>query len=200
MVLFLLGRRADSAKGAAMSGLRDVRLLEEFPEADLEQLAKHLVEVTLAPNGILFWEGDPGDRMYFVRDGVLIVSKAVADGVDEVLARVGTGDVLGEMSVLDGRPRCATVRAETRARLLGLDRACFEQLIAGNPGVAALFFRAHARAAVARLRASDELVAETARWALESTGLELHDSAPTPGARPSPAAAVSSPGRTHAVA
>ena len=174
--------------------LRDVPLFKEFPAADIENLAARLVEVTVVPRDVLFWEGDPGQHMYFVREGTLIVSKAVADGVDEVLARVGCGEVLGDMSVLDGSPRCATVRAETRAILLALDRESFERFIAESPRVAALFFRAHVRAAVARLRASDDLVAETARWGLESTGLEIQGAVSPDGGRPS--VASDAPSRT----
>lgn len=175
--------------------VRDIRLFGEFPAADLQNLASRLVEVALAPGEVLFWEGDPGDHMYFVREGTLLVSKAVADGVDEVLARLGAGEVLGEMSVLDGSPRCATVRAESRAVLFVLSRQSFEEIVAASPRLAALFFRAHARAAVARLRASDDLVTETARWGLESTGLDIQGAAPADGGRPSPTART--PAREH---
>ena len=153
--------------------LRDVRLLEEFSDADVENLAGRLLEVRLAPGRVLFWEGDHGDHMYFVREGVLVVSKTVTSGVEEVLARVGPGEFVGEMSLLDGAPRCATARAETHAVLLALDRRSFEEFVAGSPRVAALFFRAQVRATVARLRTSDELVAETVRWGLEATGLDV---------------------------
>lgn len=153
--------------------LRDVRLLKDFSAAEIEDLASRVVPVTVGRGDVLFWEGDPGDHMYFVRDGVLVVTKIVAEGVDEVLARVGPGEFLGEMSLLDGAPRCATARAETPAVLYALDRRNFEEFIAESPQVAALFFRAHARVAVARLRASDDLVTETARWGLESTGLDV---------------------------
>lgn len=160
-----------------MNDLRDVSLFTDFSPSDIAELAARVVEVRLAPQQALFWEGDAGEHIYFVGAGTLLVSKAVADGVDEVLAHVGPGEVLGEMSVLDGRPRCATVRAETPACLLALHRDDFERVIAEHPRRAALFFRAHARAAVARLRESDDLVTETARWALESTGLDVGDSA-----------------------
>jgi CRP-like cAMP-binding protein len=141
--------------GAAMDRircLRNVLLLKDFTPMDLEDLAGHLVEVTLTPGQVLFWEGAAGNQMYFVVDGVLIVSKAVSDKMDEVLARLGPGEVLGEMSLLDGAPRSATVRAATRARLFALDRDNFHGFIGTSPRVAALFFRAHGVMAVSRLR------------------------------------------------
>lgn len=157
----------------AVRCLRDVRLLEELSDADVENLAGRLRELRLTPGRVLFWEGDPGDHMYFVREGVLVVSKTVTSGVEEVLARVGPGEFLGEMSLLDGAPRCATARAETPTVLLALDRRSLDEFVTGSPRVAALFFRAQVRATVARLRTSDELVAETVRWGLEATGLDV---------------------------
>jgi CRP-like cAMP-binding protein len=160
-----------------VSCLRDVRLLKDFSAAEVAALADRVVKVTVGRGDVLFWEGDPGDHMYFVREGQLVISKIVADGVDEVLGRVGPGEFLGEMSLLDGAPRCATARAETPAVLYALDRRNFEEFIAESPRVAALFFRAQAATVVERLRASDDLVTETARWGLESTGLDVRANA-----------------------
>jgi CRP/FNR family transcriptional regulator len=111
--------------------------------------------------------------MYFVADGILIISKAVTDDMDEVRARLGPGEVLGEMSLLDGAPRSATARAATRARLFALDRDNFNAFIGASPRLAAAFFRAHGAVAVSRLRASGNLVAEVTGWGLEATGLDV---------------------------
>jgi CRP-like cAMP-binding protein len=153
--------------------LREVRLFREFAPADLAALAAGLRERALRRGQVLFREGDPGEEMFLVRDGVVVVSKAVTGRVEQVLARVTRGDFFGEMSLFDRSPRSATVQAESDAALLVLDRAALRTLTRENPRAAAAFFEALVHVFIERLRASGELVAEVTRWGLEATGLDV---------------------------
>jgi len=96
--------------------LREVRLFTAFAEADLVALAQRLRERTLKKNQVLFREGDPGDEMFLIRRGTVLVSKIVKARVEQLLNRQGPGEFFGEMSLLDGSPRSATIQAETEAR------------------------------------------------------------------------------------
>lgn len=152
--------------------LRGVGLLREFNAAELSDLAARLSERRVMRGQALCEEGNTGDEMFFVRRGTVIVSTAVTGDVEEVLARFGPGEFFGEMSLFDGAPRSATVRAESDVVLLALDRKHFEAFVAASPHVAAVFFRAHSQAVAQRLRGSNTLVAEVVRWGLEATGLD----------------------------
>ena len=153
--------------------LRDVRLFREFTAPDLAALANTLRPRSLRRGQVLFREGDPGEEMFLVRDGVVVVSKAVTGRVEQVLARVARGDFFGEMSLFDRSPRSATVQAETDAALLVLDRTALRALTRESPRAAAAFFEALVHVFIERLRASGDLVAEVTRWGLEATGLDV---------------------------
>jgi CRP-like cAMP-binding protein len=153
--------------------LREIRLFTAFAEADLTALAQRLRARTLKKNQMLFREGDPGDEMFLVRGGAVIVSKVVKGRVEQLLNRIGPGEFFGEMSLLDGASRSATVQAETDATLLVLDRKSLNQLIEASPHAAAALFYAMVHVFMDRLRASDVRLTEATRWGLEATGLDV---------------------------
>jgi CRP/FNR family cyclic AMP-dependent transcriptional regulator len=153
--------------------LRDVRLFTLFGDPELAALAGSLRELHLRRNQVLFREGDSGDEMFIVRHGSVLVSKAIRGRVEQVLDHVRPTDFFGEMSLLDGSPRSATVQAETDAALLALDRQSLERLTATNPNAAVAFFHAMVHVFIERLRRSTHQVAEATRWGLEATGLDV---------------------------
>src|SRR2546427_3012459 len=92
--------------------------------------------------------------MFIVRQGAVLVSKAIRGRVEQVLDHVRPADFFGEMSLLDGSPRSATVQAETDATLLALDRVGLQRLTDTNPRAAAAFFHALVHVFIERLRRS----------------------------------------------
>jgi CRP-like cAMP-binding protein len=155
------------------SFLAGVRLFRGASAADLEALAQRLRERSLKKGHILFRAGEPGQEMFVVRRGTVVISKPVSGEVEQVLARFTTGDFFGEMSLFDGSPRSATVQAETDVTLLVLHRQDLDRLTELNPAAAAAFFHALVLVFIERLRISGELVAEVTRWGLEATGLDV---------------------------
>ncbi len=88
------------------------------------------------PKGtVLFREGEPGKEMYVVQSGRVNVSKKAGD-VEKILASLGPGEFLGEMSILNNRPRSATATCAEDARLLVVDAKTFEAMIRGNAEIA----------------------------------------------------------------
>jgi CRP-like cAMP-binding protein len=69
-------------------------------------------EMQLAPRQVLFREGDPGDALYVVLDGRVMISKSVSGAGEEALAFLERGDYLGEMALIDQQPRSADARAD----------------------------------------------------------------------------------------
>ncbi len=78
-------------------------------------------KVTLQPGDLLFSEGEQGERAYVVEDGVVEVVKQTSEG-SVTLARLGHGEIVGEMALFDNAPRSATVVAVEETTLLSIDR------------------------------------------------------------------------------
>ena len=100
---------------------------------------------------VLINEGEPVSDMFFVLDGHSVVSIA---GVGDV-ARLGTGEVVGEMSFVDSAPPSATVTAEPGCVVLALPKREMEARLAKDIGFAARFYRAMALFLADRLRSAN---------------------------------------------
>lgn len=75
----------------------------------------------------LFRAGDPGDSLYVVGSGRLVA--LAPEEPSQVLREIGRGETIGELALLTGSPRSASVRARRDSRLLRVDRAAFERLL-----------------------------------------------------------------------
>ncbi|MBM3219008.1 MAG: cyclic nucleotide-binding domain-containing protein [Candidatus Rokubacteria bacterium] len=158
---------------AAGEFLRTVRPLARFADADLAPLAARMRERRLRPGQILAKEGAHGAEMFFVRRGTLAIVKGITGGVEQIVARIGAGEFVGEMALFDRRPRSATMRAETEVELLVLDRKAVAALVNMSPGAAAAFLRALSEEFIERLRRSNQLIAELTCAVLEATGFKV---------------------------
>jgi CRP-like cAMP-binding protein len=157
--------------------LRKVSLFQDVEESILRTLWPSFRERRLGRGEVLFRTGDPGEELFLVREGSIVVSKPVTGRLEQVLNRMEPGEVFGEMSVFgDERHRSATCQAEVDTLLYSLDRESLNRFIAGNPLTAAKFFQHMAQVAFRRLRDSSELVTEVTRWGLEATGLDVEHS------------------------
>src|SRR5690349_9718773 len=112
-------------------------------------------EVRFAPGEVVFREGEPSRAVLFVREGEVEVAKAAGAG-EVVLGTVGPGEFAGEMGVVEGRPRSATVRA--RGEVVGemVERRAFLERVSRDPRLA---FGVLLRLSE-RLHAADERLAE----------------------------------------
>ncbi|HEX9746978.1 MAG TPA: cyclic nucleotide-binding domain-containing protein [Methylomirabilota bacterium] len=154
--------------------LRRVLYFKDVEEAVLLALWPSFRERRLKKGDVLFRAGDAGEELYLIRDGSIVVSKPVTGRVEQVLSRLASGEVFGEMSVFgDERRRSATCQAEIDTMLYSLDRDSLNRFVAGSPLAAAKFFQQMAQVAFKRLRDSSDLVAEVTRWGLEATGLDI---------------------------
>jgi CRP-like cAMP-binding protein len=91
--------------------------------------------VSLAADETLFIAGDAGDGCYRVDEGLLKASMLSPTGGERILAIFGTGAVIGELSMIDGAPRSASVTALRAARLQFVSRAWFDAFGVENPDV-----------------------------------------------------------------
>ena len=107
-----------------------------FAGLDPEALASvaHAVTRRDVPVGTaLVTQGDPGDALYVVLRGRLIVEVRGEDGVVRRLSEICAGELVGEMAMLSSEPRSATVRALRASEVVELTRTAFELLCAKHP-------------------------------------------------------------------
>ncbi len=102
---------------------------------------------------VLFREGESGDQMYVIQSGLVVITKRTGD-VERPLASLGRGEFLGEMAILNGKPRTATATVVEDARCLVFDGATLETMITKNPEIALRLIKKLS----SRLDAADALV------------------------------------------
>jgi CRP-like cAMP-binding protein len=88
------------------------------------------------PRGtVLFREGDEGREMFVINAGSVTITKRVGE-VEKILSRLGPGEFLGEMAILNNKPRSATAICDGECRLLVIDAKTFETMIRSNAEIA----------------------------------------------------------------
>lgn len=95
-----------------MLRLRRVPLFERLAPEDLQRLATVATERWFEPGEALVREGDPGDELFVILDGTVVVTRTDDDGAQRRIRAYGAGDHIGELAVLRSRPRVATVTAD----------------------------------------------------------------------------------------
>lgn len=136
--------------------LRRAPLFAALDEEQAAELRGSMSDVTLARGDTLFHEGEPGDRLYVVTEGKVKLQRTSPDGRENMLAVLGAGELIGELSLFDPGPRTATAVAVTEVRLLGLGHADLQPWLSVRPQVAAALLRAVAR----RLRITNDRMSE----------------------------------------
>jgi CRP-like cAMP-binding protein len=148
------------------------RLFAELDAADAEVITKACEERILVGGEEVFHENDPGDSLFIVQSGRVDVFKNIRGDVDRALTSLGAGDVIGEMSFIDGARRSATVRTAEASEFLVLSRESFAKVQKDRPDIAASFFRNMAAIVAARLRTTNELYREAVSFGIEATGAQ----------------------------
>ncbi|GAB4581994.1 MAG: hypothetical protein Fur0022_47460 [Anaerolineales bacterium] len=114
------------------SFLKKIPIFAEMPDEDLERLCEIAEEIVLPTGEVLFQEGSPGDMAYVIKEGQLEILKQ--SGARELLLAVRTtGDVIGEMALLEDFPRTATVRAKSPTTLITIHKDHFNHLLDISP-------------------------------------------------------------------
>lgn len=126
-------RAMDGAHANAFDVLRDSATFSALADESIHAIADNAEWMALDADTVLFHAGEPGDCMYLLATGRLDVFKTDAAGIEVPLGRVLPGEVVGEMALLDGESRSATVRAARDATLLRISRAATEELSKRSP-------------------------------------------------------------------
>jgi CRP/FNR family cyclic AMP-dependent transcriptional regulator len=136
-------------------GRTDQSLLSRLPEHLLTRLFGRATTVRLETDQVLFLVGDTGDGCYRVDDGLVKVVMVSRAGNERILAFLGPGAIVGEMSIIDQLPRSANVVGVRPAVLSFLSRTDFQDFARKHPQV----YESLVALLAARLRETDMTIA-----------------------------------------
>jgi len=121
-------KRKESSEKLAL--LSQCGLLRHLPAEQIEPLLDRVQEHNVDGGKTIFRLGDPGDALFIVARGAVEV---LNDKTGQTLAELGAGQAFGEMALLSGGTRTATVRAKSDSHLLVIGKADFDRLLAEDP-------------------------------------------------------------------
>lgn len=120
-------------------------LFESLDEETTRALRAAMVEVRMRRGEVLFNEGEPGDRVYVIADGKIKLGHTAPDGRETLIAVLGPGEMLGELSLFDPGPRAATATAIAPSRLLELRHDDLMVFLRTRPDLSAQLLQGLAR-------------------------------------------------------
>lgn len=140
----LVGRSAASEMDPGAERFVRLSLFDGLAPAALEQAARHLTRLRMTPGQVVVRQGDPADRFFHILDGTFEVNQTKdPGGAPRFLRTLGPGDVFGEIGLLRGVPRTATVTSATDGTLLALDGGRFLELVGAGPGLTSRLLDVH---------------------------------------------------------
>jgi len=135
------GEITDPAFLKTLAELKEFPVFAPLPTRSLIRILPCVKRRSLENGALLAKKGDRGDHLYVIADGQIEVLTVDANGIETVIATLGKGEVLGEMSLLTGEAIAATLRASGEVSLLSIDKHDFERLLAANPALNLFFTR-----------------------------------------------------------
>jgi CRP/FNR family transcriptional regulator, cyclic AMP receptor protein len=139
-------------------------LLSGLPREYLSRLLAKAPAISLEKGKTLFESGAVGDGCYWLQEGVLKVSISSPQGAERILAILGPGSIVGELAMLDGLPRSATVQALRDSRLTFVARSVFLESLREDPQIYGHLLTI----VVERLRQADDEVAAASFLSLKA--------------------------------
>lgn len=121
------------AAGQAQSPLAGVPLFQGLSAEGLGRLAEQSWSRRYPEGQVLTSEGDPGDSLLVVESGEVRISRYTPSGQEVVLAMVEAPDAIGELALIDGAPRSATITAQSPVQIRVVPRAAFLQFLESHP-------------------------------------------------------------------
>jgi signal transduction histidine kinase len=118
-----------------MASIESCKLFCELTQPELDALREVVDERRFAAGEEIFKEGDEGEGVYVVGDGLVEISGLVGQKLRCTFAQFGPGDFFGEMAVLDEKPRSATALAVTEVTLLFIPRDAMLELLRRSPAL-----------------------------------------------------------------
>ena len=119
-----------------MVPLEASKLFRQLPGNDLEQLHAAASEQSFASGGEIFKEGDRGDGVYVIKEGLVEISGLISPRVRHTFSQLGPGELFGEMAVIDHKPRSACAIARQATIVYFIPRVEMQALVERSPALA----------------------------------------------------------------
>jgi CRP/FNR family transcriptional regulator len=116
--------------------LDGLELFASLSDAEIEELAGKVHEVTWEPGETVFSEGDLGDNCYVIHSGRVKLLRRLVDGQPITLAQVGHGAIVGELALFTSDRRSATMQAVEQTTALAISREHLMAILHGNADAA----------------------------------------------------------------
>jgi len=137
-----------------ISLLKKVPLFSQLDDAELQKMSRHCALQHYTRDQVILVEEEEGNTLFVIHKGRVKVSRIRDDGREVILCILGEGDFFGELSLLDGSPRSATVTTLDDSEILVLRRADFLRLVEEHPQISITLLRELAE----RIRHSDSQI------------------------------------------
>lgn len=152
------GDNGDSPPQPARQLFAEIELFEALDDDQIDEIVAACEQIRYDAGQVLFEQGDEADALFIIGDGQLEVVGQSPMGEKVVLAVLEPGTVVGEMSLIEGGPRSATVEAVTDCLIYRLDHDTFDQMRRQHKAVAYEIILALAATVGDRRRSTDERV------------------------------------------
>jgi small-conductance mechanosensitive channel/CRP-like cAMP-binding protein len=130
-------RKRDEEYSRRVDALARVDVFRALDAEKVDKLARRLRQVMFGPGEVILRQGDPGDSLYVVRGGQVAVQIGVL-GASKEIATLGDGQFFGEMSLMTGESRAATVVAKTDVECYIVDKEVFGEIVQEKPELAGI--------------------------------------------------------------
>ncbi len=141
-----------------VESLKPLPLFKDLTATELANIVPLFFEKTYTKNATLFVEGMTGEILYVIRKGSVHITKKGTGSQEIVLATLKEGEFLGEMSLIDNRPRTATAKVAEESLLLVMTKKAFTTLLEKHPDIALKILLVFLRIANDRLRKANESI------------------------------------------
>jgi small-conductance mechanosensitive channel/CRP-like cAMP-binding protein len=160
--------KAGEEQKRRLRALGRVEFFDQLSEVDRARLAAGLRDAPFASGEVMTRQGDEAHWLYLILEGEALVTVRGEGGLERPVARLGRGNLFGEMSLMTGAPRAATVVATTDVECYRLDKAVFKAVLQDRPELAERAAEILARRTLGLEAAKHELDEEAKRSHLES--------------------------------
>lgn len=116
-----------------IAALRNSELFKSLDPASLEQVSTMLSRENIRAGRVIVNEGEPSDKLFLIVNGIVVVKKIAVNESEKILAYLMPGNTFGEVGILEGKPRSATVAALTDTEVIVVPSFVFEDLLMKFP-------------------------------------------------------------------
>jgi len=128
-------RKLDEEYARRVDALARVDVFRALDAEKIDRLARRMRRVMFGPGEVILRQGDPGDSLYVVRRGKVALQVGLL-GASQEIAQLTDGQFFGEMSLMTGETRAATVVAKTDAECYIVDKEAFQKILEEKPDLA----------------------------------------------------------------